>query len=622
MESNTTLPTSNQNDVPKATTTPSKEFKIQISNLSKMVSELELRQAFESNIPFPVKKAHINYYGPKSTGKGWVSFDTAEAALEAKKKMHKFKLFDQEMDLVFGEEHKEKRKIQNQRNKSKKSADLPYAAELEQVKSKFGDAMQMLKSDPPIQFTIDLVPSDPEFPFDLDQLQLRLEIPEDYPKSPCQFNVLNADLPEKLARKVESALQDRAIKAYKNKNMILGLLRWLDNQLENLLVDRVLTTKYQMAQQGIQMFTPQQIKNQLFQDENKDGKVAEISEDSTPAWVQHQREISGKSEQIQDEESDSQDEDSEEGSEEDSEKLPEKKSEFSTTTAHRGTQLRVENLKLNGIGILNVSHVNLVTVCERCKKQTQLMLQDQIPHGFECDTCHQVSSVTFRGNPLHEMSDVMGYLDLQEVQPFDLIQVHVTASCLECSQNFNLKGVSPTGTTYSDTCHNCHTKMSVSMDRIKFVKIRAQRSAQIPAANLPPRKKKVRDPKLAGIKVGTPLPDNGTCRHYKRSQRWMRFPCCGRVYACDICHYEGSPDHHEAQRAQRMICGLCSKEGPWEDACKNCGHEFVRTSLHFWEGGKGQRDASKLNRNDPHKYRGGNKTKSMKDTRVGPKKRT
>ena len=34
------------------------------------------------------------------------------------------------------------------------------------------------------------------------------------------------------------------------------------------------------------------------------------------------------------------------------------------------------------------------------------------------------------------------------------------------------------------------------------------------------KKKKVREP---GIVPGHPLPDNGTCKHYKKSFRWFRF---------------------------------------------------------------------------------------------------
>ena len=37
-----------------------------------------------------------------------------------------------------------------------------------------------------------------------------------------------------------------------------------------------------------------------------------------------------------------------------------------------------------------------------------------------------------------------------------------------------------------------------------------------------------------------------------------RFPCCGKVFPCDVCH--DSTEDHPMERANRMICGYCSKE--------------------------------------------------------------
>lgn len=45
----------------------------------------------------------------------------------------------------------------------------------------------------------------------------------------------------------------------------------------------------------------------------------------------------------------------------------------------------------------------------------------------------------------------------------------------------------------------------------------------------------------------------------------------------------------------------------------------VGRNTRFWEGGQGCRDVRRLNRNDPRKHRGRNKTASNKASRVGPK---
>ena len=65
-------------------------------------------------------------------------------------------------------------------------------------------------------------------------------------------------------------------------------------------------------------------------------------------------------------------------------------------------------------------------------------------------------------------------------------------------------------------------------------------------------------PKDPAIQEGKPLPDFGTCKHYKKSYRWLRFPCCGKCFPCDICH--DMKEDHEMKFASRMICGYCCKE--------------------------------------------------------------
>lgn len=59
--------------------------------------------------------------------------------------------------------------------------------------------------------------------------------------------------------------------------------------------------------------------------------------------------------------------------------------------------------------------------------------------------------------------------------------------------------------------------------------------------------------------------------------RWLRFPCCGRRFACDLCHEEQT-DGHEMKWAQRMVCGYCSHEQPLGEQCKHCGKRIARSA--------------------------------------------
>jgi hypothetical protein len=34
------------------------------------------------------------------------------------------------------------------------------------------------------------------------------------------------------------------------------------------------------------------------------------------------------------------------------------------------------------------------------------------------------------------------------------------------------------------------------------------------------------------LKLGNPLPLEGTCKHNNNALKWLRYVCCGRLYPC------------------------------------------------------------------------------------------
>jgi len=118
---------------------------------------------------------------------------------------------------------------------------------------------------------------------------------------------------------------------------------------------------------------------------------------------------------------------------------------------------------------------------------------------------------------------------------------------------------------------------------------------------------KVFIPKYEKIGVlGQPLPNNGTCIHYKLSYRWFRFPCCGKAFPCDECH--DSASNHESVYAKNIICGFCSLEQPAANSSCKCGKSMnKKVNTVFWEGGSGCRDWSKMNNKDSHKFKNMNR---------------
>ncbi|PVV02054.1 hypothetical protein BB560_003503 [Smittium megazygosporum] len=196
-------------------------------------------------------------------------------------------------------------------------------------------------------------------------------------------------------------------------------------------------------------------------------------------------------------------------------------------------------------------------------------------------------------------------------------------------------------------CMVCHTKLSVELDDFIFSKLTAgiemggtvaekqiQKELSMSRGKTGAGGSKLsrlqKDPQknkeLLGIVLGTPLPNNGTCKHYPKSNRWFRFSCCMSLYPCDICH--DTKEDHENEIAYLMLCGFCSKEQRIQKTeitgkCINCGENILRkkASSH-WEGGKGTRNTATMSRLDSKKYRGLAKTTSNKKVSSKGKKTT
>lgn len=90
-----------------------------------------------------------------------------------------------------------------------------------------------------------LLPKDCPFDIEGEALKCKIVFPSEYPTEMCTINVLNEDIPARLRGKVAAAVQKRAATAYKgNPAMASGLLRWMRNNVDTLLVDTLITQEY------------------------------------------------------------------------------------------------------------------------------------------------------------------------------------------------------------------------------------------------------------------------------------------------------------------------------------------------------------------------------------------
>eukprot|EP01134_Creolimax_fragrantissima_P005355 CFRG5355T1 len=244
----------------------------------------------------------------------------------------------------------------------------------------------------------------------------------------------------------------------------------------------------------------------------------------------------------------------------------------------------------------------------------------------ECERCSYPHTAVFHGKLIHEMSTLVGHLELVGCTAFDCLlgEWQWVVSCLECGTDLpKVKNV-VRGAAMRLRCRECHSAMSLTTEGIKLGRAMASAiagslSAESTKTTNVKSKTLDRGKGGAALVVGEPLPKTGTCKHYAKSNRWLRFACCGKVYPCDVCHDIAVNGEHPMEWATRMICGFCSREQPYaKKANCVCGNSVTMKYTRHWNGGKGMRDKMHMSTKDAAKYRNSKaKTHSKKDERVG-----
>lgn len=93
------------------------------------------------------------------------------------------------------------------------------------------------------------------------------------------------------------------------------------------------------------------------------------------------------------------------------------------------------------------------------------------------------------------------------------------------------------GVRTEHACFDCHHKLAFEA---KLVRIDEHSVEDVPAAGRKAGGNGGKKEKAGGagprIVEGHELPNLGSCDHFKKSLRWLRFPCCGKACACPVCH--------------------------------------------------------------------------------------
>ncbi|XP_040269546.1 uncharacterized protein LOC120985594 [Bufo bufo] len=466
-------------------------------------------------------------------------------------------------------------------------------------------------------YRVTVEPTDPDWPFDLKEIEILLEFPEDYPLQVFTIQIPeDQDLPSVMGRHVCDASK-AWLDAKHATNQLVGkvellfrpFLLWLDRNLERLYTEgaRLLKRDIDAENAGLEFVPYQQLQAAVAVKSSKDENV----EDTGP----HETNLQ---EDLEDDDSDSwiscdeDDDDLEPGTGGDTIDGMRNVEGGAAVGPRKGTEIRFLGLKLGaGVGTLTPLHIVVSLQCGRCNVTADLSMTGKQPCSAQCEKCNSRISGTFLPSILHQYSTLLGYVDIQGATARDLVLLECTfmINCLNCSHEEPIKSLSY-GITKELNCVQCHSKLSIFSEATRFQKIQRYLGKDSGSKDGFIRKKTMRDP---SIQPGKPLPDRGTCRHYRKSYRWLRFPCCGKAYPCDSCHDEA--ETHEMDLASRMLCGYCAKEQPYSNgkACISCGNMMTRNihAIH-WEGGKGCRNKIKMSRKDKQKYNSSSKTVSRK----------
>lgn len=472
--------------------------------------------------------------------------------------------------------------------------------EIQQLKKRY-PKRQEIRDGEEMQYKFTFRPTDPDWAYDVKNVDMLVTFPPAYPSDRMQVRLAESDaLPGSVRRCINHAVDDwlsaRLTKWTKDDKVELTFrpfLKWLDKNLEDIFTEALKQYKRELVarEAGIVFIPATELK----------AKYAKLQSESDGENSDGEK-VNGENQPTnEDEESDEEEE--EEG----------KSTDGPIDPARRGTEVKLNNLQLKeNASTLQPTNIALIVQCNRCHNKTEFKSPVGQTSSIGCAKCNQTQIITFRGGMAHEFTNVIGYIDVDGCSVFDLAlpESSFITGCMGCNKDMKVEGLIP-GQIKDTWCHHCHGKMRIGADNTRLLVL--QPSEQIAGRVVAVDNKKIkRVPKDPAIKDGSALPNNGSCKHYKKSFRWLRFPCCGKAYPCDICHDEN--EDHEMKYANRMICGYCCKEQVYsvEKPCVLCGGAMTKKTGTHWEGGKGCRDKIKMSRNDDKKYASSNKTLSRK----------
>lgn len=187
----------------------------------------------------------------------------------------------------------------------------------------------------------------------------------------------------------------------------------------------------------------------------------------------------------------------------------------------QGVAMSFPNIELHQVELLQVTSLALSVKCQRCKTKNDVGgLKPNIAKTSEsCRKCATAFSLTFRPDLVHANSTRAGFIDATGCTIADMLPSSFLPTCGRCSTPPAVSLVSVRGNTITNVCHECHGRFTFKIPEVKFL-IYTPGSGVLPPTSGPRRRQE-----RLGLHAGEPLPDRGSCQHYRKSYRWFRFSC-------------------------------------------------------------------------------------------------
>ena len=190
-----------------------------------------------------------------------------------------------------------------------------------------------------------------------------------------------------------------------------------------------------------------------------------------------------------------------------------------TTVNNMGVKMDASGIDLKGVSDVLLSRLELQLRCTRCKKVNDhhtgtLKAAGVTSSRFQCDICKLQGIVHIVPSAMTPATPAFGKILVESATIRDINVIDCQITCENCTKPQILTKVIR-GAKKLSRCRECHQNQHVKVESF-FLGASATGESGIKGA------RKRDDGQKHVFKVGNPLPDQGRCKHYRKSNRWLK----------------------------------------------------------------------------------------------------